>query len=584
MGAPGRLVRFGTFEVDLDAAELRKHGLKVRLPEQAFLVLSTLLEQPGAIVKRSDLRARLWPGRTHMDFEHGLNKAVNRLRQALGDSASNPRFVATVARRGYRFLAPVGAIATPSPAAAVTRIHLAVLPFANVSADPEQEFFSDGLTEEMIAELGRLSPGRLGIIARTSAMHYKRSGKRIDEIGRELNVEYILEGSVRRLENRARITVQLVQVADQAHLWSRVYDQEVGDMFQVQRDVARSVADALACELLPEARTPAAVPAQAYEAYLQGRFFWNKGNSEDAWRAIECYRQALEYDPGYAMAYSGMADCYGRLVWFCSATPLDAGAKAKAAAEQALKLDSRLAEAHASMALVRFWYDWNWDEAEREFLHATRLRPNYADAHNWYAAYLNVMGRFGEAAAEQKIAEELDPQSLTIAMNAADPYYFGRSYEQAIEIFQGVLSREPRFFPAHYNLGRAYIQMGRYDDAAEAFRVAARLSGNRQAAHVLAYALGRAGRTSEARAILDEMTALATTRYVPAPQLALIHLGMNEPERAADLLESGLAEKSYWMVYLRADPIFDGIRSHPRVARILSSMKLPVHAAAGRRP
>ena len=582
MGEPGRLVQFGTFEVDLDAAELRKHGLKIRLPEQAFQVLAMLLEQPGDVVKRSDLRARLWPGRTHMDFEHGLNKAVNRLRQALGDSAGNPRFVATVARRGYRFLAPVRAVAAASPTAAAPRIHLAVLPFANLSADAEQEFFSDGLTEEMIAELGRLNPGRLGIIARTSAMHYKRCGKRIDEIGRELNVEYILEGSVRKLENRARITTQLVQVSDQAHLWSCVYDREVGDIFQVQSDVARSVAEALACELLPEAHAPA-VPAEAYEAYLQGRFFWNKGNSEDAWRAIECYRKALEHYPRYAMAYSGMANCYGRLVWFCSATPLDAGARAKAAAEQALKLDSRLAESHASMALVRFWYDWNWEEAEKEFRHATELRPNYADAHNWYAAYLNVMGRFEEASAEQRIAEELDPQSLTIAMNAADPYYFGRRYERAIEIFQSVLSREPRFFPAHYNIGRAYIQMGRYEDAAEEFAEAARLSGNRQAAHVLAYALGRAGRTSEARTILDEMAALTATQYVPAPQLALIHLGLNEPDRAIDLLERGLAERSYWMLYLRADPIYDGIRSHPRFARILSSMNLPVHAAAAPR-
>jgi Tfp pilus assembly protein PilF len=286
----------------------------------------------------------------------------------------------------------------------------------------------------MISELGQLNPSRLGIIARTSAMHYKHSGKRIDEIGRGLNVEYILEGSVRKHGTRARITAQLVQVVDQAHLWSRVYDKHVGDIFQAQRDVARSVADSLACELLPEAQARrSAVPTEAYEAYLQGRFFWNKGNSADAWRAIECYRKALECHPVYAMAYSGMADCYGRLVWFCSATPLDAGARAKIAAERALELDPQLAEAHASMALVRFWYDWNWEEAEKEFRLATGLRPNYADAHNWYAAYLNVMRRFGEAAVEQRIAEELDPHALTIAMNAADPYYFGRRYEKAIE-------------------------------------------------------------------------------------------------------------------------------------------------------
>ena len=570
------VVRFGTFEVDLVAAELRKHGVKIRIPEQPFQVLAMLLEHPGALVMRTDLRVRLWPGRTHMDFEHGLNKAVNRLRQALGDPAGNPRFVQTVARRGYRFIAPVAAVPAAGTPAPAPRIRMAVLPFENLSADPQQEFFSDGLTEEMICELGQLNPGRLGIIARTSAMHYKHSRKRIDEIGRELSVEYILEGSVRKSETRARITAQLVQVGDQAHLWSRVYDHELGDIFQVQRSVARSVAESLAFELLPGAQgRGSAAPAEAYESYLQGRFFWNKGNSADAWTAIECYRKALEYHPGYALAYSGIADCYGRLVWFCSATPLDAGAKAKAVAEQALKLDWGLAEAHASMALVRFWYDWNWAEAEKEFRRATELGPNYADAHNWYAAYLNVMGRFEEAAAEQNIAEELDPLSLTIAMNAADPHYFGRRPDKAIEILRRVLSREPRFFPAHYNLGRAYVEMGQYQEAAEAFGEAERLSGNRQAATALAYALGRAGRTSDAKRILEEMTAVLGTQYVPAPQIALIYLGLHQTDKALDLLERGLDERSYWMVYLKADPVYDVIRSEARFSRILAAMGFP---------
>jgi serine/threonine-protein kinase len=366
-------------------------------------------------------------------------------------------------------------------------------------------------------------------------------------------------------------------VTDQAQLWSRVYDHELGDLLHVQRSVARSVAESLAFELLPDPRAPGtAPPAEAYEMYLQGRFFWNKGNSADAWNAIDWYRRALEAYPSYALAYSGIADCYGRLVWFSAATPLDAGEKAKAAADQALRFEWRLAEAHASMALVRFWYDWNWVEAEKEFRRAAELRPNYADAHNWYSAYLNVMGRFEDAAAEQKIAEELDPLSLTIAMNAADPFYLGRRPEKAIEILQRVLTREPFFFPAHYNLGRAYAAIGRYEEAAGAFGQAARLSGNRQGASALAYALARAGRTAEARAILEEMTALLEKQYVPAPQLALIHLGLNETEKALDLLERGLDERSYWMVYLHADPVYDAIRSEPRFSRILAAMRLPV--------
>src|SRR5579864_343229 len=420
-----RIVRFGVFEADLEAGELRKHGLRIRLPEQAFQVLALLVERPGEIVTRAELRDRLWPGRTHVDFEHGLNKAVNRLREALGDSGANPRFVGTVARRGYRLLAPILTETGQMPAAVRKRIRLAVLPFENVGADPEQEFFSDGLTEEMISELGRLSPGGLGIIARTSAMQYKHSAKRIDEIGKELGVDYILEGSVRRVENRSRITTQLIHVGDQTHLWAQSYDRELADIFEVQREVAQRVADSLAFELLPEAHTRGRfVIPEAYEAYLRGRYYWNRGNDPDARKAIEWFERALERDPRYALAYSGIADCHGRLVWFSASPPLEGGAKAKVAAERALELDQNLSEAHASMALVHFWHEWDWAATEREFRRATELRPNNADAHNWYAAYLNAMGRIEEAVAEHKLAEDLDPLSLTIAMNGADEHYF----------------------------------------------------------------------------------------------------------------------------------------------------------------
>jgi TolB-like protein/Flp pilus assembly protein TadD len=576
-----RVVRFAAFEVDLGAGELRKHGLRIRLPEQALRVLATLLERPGELVTRSELRSRLWPDRTHVDFDHGLNKAVNRLRTALGDSAANPRFVETMARRGYRLLVPVMADPIPSALAASRRIRLAVLPFENVSADTEQEFFSEGLTEEMITELGRLSPAQLGIIGRTSAMQYKQSGKRIDQIGQELNVDYVLEGSVRLEQKRARITVQLIHVADQTHLWAQSYDRELADIFQVQREVAQRVADSLAFELLPDshARTGRAVP-EAYEDYLRGRYFWNRGTDTDARLAIECFERALDSDPRFALAYSGIANCYGRLVWFSAMPPMEAGPKAKAAAIRALEIDPNLGEACASMALVCFWYEWNWQEAEREFRRGTELRPNYADVHNWYAAYLNVMARFREAAAEQKLAADLDPLSLTIAMNAADPHYFSRRYGLAIESLQLVLRREPRFPAAHFNLGRAYVQNGMYDAAIAAFESAAQLSGNRQASAALAFAYGRAGQVAEARKILADMEQLAAVRYMPSPQLALIHLGLGETDRALDRLEQGFEEKSYWMIYLKADPVYDGLRTHPRFIRLLERLAFASSAAS----
>ena len=552
----------------------------MRLPGQAFQVLAMLLERPGEIVTRNELRARLWPGRTHVDFDRGLNKAVNRLREALGDSGANSRFVGTVARRGYRMLAPVTTEPGQARAPEQPRIRLAVLPFKNLGADPEQEFFSDGLTEEMISELGRLSPCRLGIIARTSAMQYKDSGKRIDEIGRELAVDYILEGSVRRVGNRSRITTQLIHVGDQTHLWAQSYDRDLQDVFQVQREVAQQVADSLAFELLPEAQTRSrSVVPEAYEAYLRGRHFWNQGTDTDALKAIEWFERALDRDAGYALAYSGIANCHGRLVWFSAASPLEGGAKAKQAAMHALELDPELSEAHASMALVHFWFEWDWAAAEREFRRATELQPNYADAHNWYAAFLNAMGRCDEAMSEQRMAEDLDPLSLTIAMNGADPHYFLRHFDGAIEHLERVLRREPRFFPAQYNLGRAYALKGLYTEALEVFETAARLSGNRQAGAALAYASARAGMAGEAKKLMQEMEQAAAVRYLASPQLALVHLGLGEMEKALDRLERGFEERSYFMIYLRADPFYDELRSHPRFTALLDRLAFPPHAA-----
>ena len=569
-----RTLRFGAFEADLETGELRKRGLRIRLPDQVFQVLALLLERPGEIVSRSELRHRLWPEDTFVDFDHGVNKAVNRLRDALSDSATTPRFIETVAKRGYRLIVPVtGRKHIESEADVPDRLRLAVLPFEDLSADADQEFFSDGLTEEMISELGRVNPKRLGVIARTSAMLYKRSNKRIDEIGRELDVDYILEGSVRRADTRLRITAQLVQVRDQTHLWAESYSRELADIFQVQHEVACHVARALAFELLPEMGTPAGtVPPEAHDAYLRGRFFWNKGGDRNAWIAIEWFRKAIAHCPEYALAYSAMAYCYGTLAWFGALSPREAGDRATSAAMRAVELDDGLSEAHCALALVRFWFDWNWTEAEEEFQRAIALKPNYAAAHNWYAAYLNVMGRFGEAAAEQKIGEEWDPLSLVIAMNGADPYYFSRRYGQAIKTLLRVLEREPNFYPAHYNMGHAYAQSGRYAEAIDAFRTAAKLSGVPQANTALAYACAMSGDISAAQTIQTQLEELAADRYMPAPQMAWISLGLGDIRGALERLRQGFEERSCLMIYLRSDPIYDRLRSHPEFVDLMGRM------------
>ncbi|MBV8571771.1 MAG: winged helix-turn-helix domain-containing protein [Acidobacteriaceae bacterium] len=575
MSPAPKILCFGAFEADLDSGELRKQGMRVRLPHQAFRFLTTLLERPGDLVTRDELRSAVWASDTFVDFDHGLNKAVNKLRQVMNDSAHSPRFIETVAKRGYRFIAPVtGREQSAAKVSAVRRIRLAVLPFENLSPDPSQEFFSDGLTDEMITELGRLNPGRLGVIARTSAMRYKRTAKRVDEIGRELGVDYILEGSVRRAENRIRITSQLIQVKDQTHLWAESYNRELADVFHLQAEVAHRVASSLAFELLP-GRVTNGVSPQAYDAYLKGLYSWNQGTDAAAWNAIELFRQAIALHPRYALAYSAIADCYGRLVWFGALRPDEACAKAREAALSALEIDQELGEAHCSLALVHFWFDWNWSAAEHEFRRAISLKPNYAAAHNWYAAYLNVIGRHAEARAEQARAEEWDPLSVSNAMTRADPYYFSRQYASAIQELEPIVQREPHYFPAEYNLARAYALMGDCEKALEAFKRVAAICQVPQAEAAVAYAYALTGNKAEAALIEERIEQFAASHYFPAPQLALIRLGMGDKKGAVRRLQQGLEERSFLMIYVKSDPVYDGLREDPDFIKILKSMNFP---------
>jgi TolB-like protein/Flp pilus assembly protein TadD len=553
--------------VDLESRELRKQGLHVRLEEKPFRILELLLEQAGRVVTRRALREKLWPD-THVGYDQNLNTAVNKLRELLGDSAQSSRFIETLPRLGYRFIAPV-AISAGSPALVAKKM-LAVLPFENLGGDPEQEYFADGLTEEMISHLGQLDPRRLGVIARTSAIQYKNTRKSITEIASELKVSYVLEGSVRCEGNGARITAQLIEALDQTHLWSASYNRDLRDILSVQADVARQVGRALSLELLAEdvSKSPVFPPA-AHEAYLRGRFYFGQRTEEGLKRAISSFETALSIEPNCARSYSGIADCCGLLSWFGALPPKIAGQKAAAAAKRAIEIDASLSESHASLALVRFWYDWNWEAAEEEFLRAIELNPSYTSAYEWYAAYLNTQGRFEEAQAAQKSARELDPFSLILNMNVADPLFFSRQYDDAVQQLVTLLEHEPRFFPALFQLGRVYVQMGMYAEAIAAFERALQFSRQQEALPALAHAYALAGRTKEARTILEEMKNDKTGRYVASPMIARIHLGLGEFETALDWLEKGLEERSYWMVFLKNDPVYDPIRSHPRFGELL---------------
>jgi TolB-like protein/Flp pilus assembly protein TadD len=566
------VLRFGTYEVDLKLREVRKHGLRLRLEEKPFKILELLLERPGEVVTRGVLRKRLWPDTT-VGYENGLNTAVGKLRVLLGDSAQSPRFVETIPRRGYRFIAPVE---RPSRTGSNGRLMLVVLPFQNLGGDSEQEFFADGLTEEIIVHLGQLNPKRLGVIARTSAVHYKNCGKSIGEIAAELGADYVLEGSVRRYGPRVRITTKLIEAQDQTHLWSANYNREFQDILNVQQGVSAEVGGALEVELLP-AHAPSATrpdPA-AHEGYLRGRFFWAQMSESALRKAIECFEAAVATDPEYALAYSGIADCCLLLCWFGALHPLEAGPRAAAAATRAVELDASSSEAHTSLALARHWYAWDWKGAEEEFLRALELNASYATAHRWYAAFLNNSGRLDEAWAELQRARELDPLSLAVALNLADPFFYGRQFDRAIEHLHSVLEREPRFSPALFNLGRAHVQKGSYEEAIAAFEKAVQFSGNREGLPALAHAYGLAGRKAEARKILEHLTSDTHGRYLASPLLALVHLGLGGRDRAFDLLDQSVEERSFWLVMLRADPVYDCIRSDPRFHRLLERVGFP---------
>jgi len=632
----GRL-RFGLFEVDLRAGELKKRGLRIRLQAQPFQVLAMLLEKPGELVTREELREKLW-SQAVVDFDHGLNKAVNKIREALGDSAENPRFVETVARRGYRFLADV----TPIDAAADRRSvpttqeqiassgsssaefaeaslpskrpyrtpmwigfgiglvmvlatslawilysrsqsspkirSLAVLPLESLSGDASQDYFADGMTDALIADLGQISA--LRVISRTSVMVYKNVRKSLPEIARELNVEAVVEGTVLRSGERVRITAQLIQVPNEKHLWAHSYEGDLQDTLALQNNVARAIAEQIKVTLnrqeeaaLAQSKT---VNPEAYEAYLKGRYFWNKRTAEGLKTAIDNFERAIEIDPDYARAYSGLADSYALMGdWeYGVLSPQDAFPRAKAAVTKALALDDNLSEAHTSLAFIMDLYDWAWTSAEREYKRALALNPGYATAHHWYAWHLIVTGRNEEGIAELKKAENLDPLSLIISADIADALCIAHRYDESMLQSQKTIAMDPHFAVAHYQLGQALAQKKKYDEAIAEFRRAIELSGeNATVESNLANAYAVSGRKEEAMKILRDLERRQSQNSSTSSNIALIYVGLGDKAQAMVWLNKAYQARFNPSILLR--PVFDPLRSDQRFQDLLHHIGLP---------
>src|SRR5262245_16368464 len=629
---PHPILCFASFEVDTASGELRRQGLKIRLQDQPFRLLVLLLERAGDVVTREEVREKLWPADTYVDFDHSLNTAVRKLREALGDSAETPRYVQTLARRGYRFIAPVAPrptaqvpdsakadVASASPAtrpalpsrrlfipaivvaicaAALVvywlvprrgpaaqsgrRLTLAVLPFDNLTGDADQEYLSDGLTEEMITQLARLEPDRLRVLARSSTWKYKRADRDIGRLSRELGADYVLEGSLRRAGERVRVTAQLVRADDQSHVWAETYERHFRDVLILQSELAETVARTIAVTLTPDAhaRFARAVPvsAEAYQDYLRGRFFWNRRTEAALRQALEYFQKAIAADPAYAPAYSGLADSYSSLGASSvvgGLPPRQAMPEAKAAALKALQIDGTLAEAHDSLARIHLLYEWDLAASEKEFRRALELDPNYTVAHHWYSHCLLPLGRTEESLAESKRALELEPLQLVVGIHLGWHYLYARQYDQSIEQFRKTLELDPAFPQTQRYAAWAYLQKGMHAEAIAALRAALNpIERKPEIEGELGYALAVAGRRNEALAMLDGLEHLSATRYVSPYSVALVHTGLGDRDQALTWLERAYVERSDSMPYLRLEPMLDGLRSDHRFVALVERVGL----------
>ena len=627
-----RVLRFESFELDLRAGELRKSGVRLRLQGQPIQLLAILLQSPGQLVTREELRAQLWPSDTFVDFDHSLNNAILRIREVLGDSAGTPHYIETLPRRGYRFIGHVEELitekapeplpqpdppaATPAPIrttnvrrflapsilvpflvilaavgmlwlapllhrASAAPIHsIAVLPFDNLSGDASQTYLADGMTDQLITDLVQV--GSLRVISRTSVMHYRNTKKTLPEIARELNVDSIVEGSLTSSGDRVRVTAQLLRANSDEHIWADSYDRNATDILRLQSDVAQAIAEHVRADLTPQQiahlRTAPTVDSAAYEDYLRGRYlFTNYGYSGPQLKTAQNYfREAIRKDPNFAPAYAGLADSYLYLAFDREISPESAHQSAQQAITTALQLDPGVGEAHEALAVMRWRYEWDWAAAEREFKNTIALAPSYDCAHEDYSGFLSFTGNRAKALAEITRSHELNSD---FSLNDAEStlYYQLRDYKALVESARKGVVAEPNNWTNHYFLGMGYEGSGQLAQAVPEYQKAVESSGGDQdAAAALAHAYAVAGKTSEAKKILSDMLSRSKTSYVSPYMIATIYAGLGDKDQAFAFLEKAYQEKSPDISWsFRSDLRLDNLRSDPRFESFLQRIQFP---------
>jgi TolB-like protein/DNA-binding winged helix-turn-helix (wHTH) protein/Flp pilus assembly protein TadD len=619
----------GVFRLDPAARVLFCRDEVVPLAPKALDTLLFLVERRGNVVDKETLLKEIWPD-TFVE-EGSLTRNVYVLRKVFADESSATEWIETIPKRGYRFVGPVEELgeaeaaatlpapdsaeskfATPGPkksqflrpgqrtfaallatavivvagymayrqmwphkSGASGRIMLAVLPVQNLTGDPSRDYLTDGLTEELIAQLGGLNPAQLGVIARTSSMSYRGTSKTISEIGRELEVDYIVETNLRGTPQRLRFTAQLIRTRDQSHVWAQDFDRDPQDLVALEDDVGRAIAGKVEVQLSPaaSARMERAlnVSSDSYRSYLLGRQDWNRRTQEGLASGLEHFTEATRQDPGNARAFTGIADSYNMLLYYGYTNDMASIVRAKTAAERALRLDDSLAEAHASLGYVYFMWTWQWPEAEREFRRAIDLDQNYAPAHHWFALYLAAMGRGHEADEQIRFAETLDPQSPIMKTAAGYIHYFARDYNAAIQECQRVLDHNPNFVVAHAVLGLAYEGKGRYNDAiAEFEKTVALTDRNFVYEAYLAHALAASGNRLKAENIMTDLRDRAGRGiFIGQYSLAVILVGLGEKEKAIAALNRAREQDDASCIWLRVDPRMDSLRTDPRWQQLL---------------
>jgi TolB-like protein/DNA-binding winged helix-turn-helix (wHTH) protein len=626
-------LRFGDFELDVAAYQLRRKGHPVKIGRQPMDLLILLVEHPGQLVPRAAIVERLWGQNVFVDVEVGVNTAISKIRQALRDSPEAPAFVETVPGKGYRFIAPLevskptaleAAAVAPPPAAqpappapaakpappeppaqpagpvryrlalafaalalvavaawvwrgttsAVSSVTLAVLPFENLSGDPNREYLAEGLAEETIVSLGQMDPERMRVVGRTSIMAYKGTTKSLAAIGRELGTDYLVEGSIRSEGAQLRVTSKLIRVRDQIQVWSQSYDRQPASMLGVQRELSTAIAEQIQLRLSADRMDAVAQRqtrnAEAFDLYLRGLNFANQRTPPTTQRAIEYFTRATALDPTYALAWSGLAMAYAASPINSDAAPLEAWAPARDAARQAVRADPNLAEAQHASGYVDWAFEWNWPRAEAALTRAVALDPQNAMAHQTLGHVLSQMGRHREAEPLMRRARELEPLYAFPQAVSSQVGFQARDYRGAVELATQAIGLDPEFWIGHIMRAQAYGPLGQYGRAVEDATTAGRFSGqNSKALSFRGYLLAKAGRASEAREVLNAMKTAAQQRYVPPYAIALVHAGLGEADAAFEWLDRAFAAHDVHLMFLTVDSKWDPFRSDRRFTALL---------------